>query len=727
MRSRPARATLLCLVALAASPLPAAAAGGPRLGPPPPAPRRPVVQDVQGTRVVDDYRWMEDAASPEVKAWSDAQNARARAYLDALPDAARVRARVDQLVRSSSIRYFGLEERGGLLFGEKFDPTQQQPLLVTLRSADDPASERTVLDLNALDPQGGTSMDFWVPSLDGARVAVSLSRGGSEDGELHVYDVAQGRDLGEVVPRVNYGTAGGSVAWLPGGESFLYTRYPAPGERPPEDVHFWQQVWRHRLGSPQGEDVQELAEGLPRIAEIALRTTRDGRWVVADVQNGDGGEHAFYVRAEDGRWVQATRFADRVVDAAPGEDGNLYLLSVAAPRGRVLRVPIAAPELARAEPLVPEGEPAIQRLVVTRGRLYTVDEVGGPMQIRAFSLDGEAAGTLPLEPVAAVTGLTRADDGDDLLVEQATYLSPPAWHRYDAAAGAAHRTALFQTSVADFSDAEVVREYATSRDGTRVPMSVVRRKGTRLDGRNPVLLYGYGGYGVSTEPRFSSLVRAWLDQGGVWVDANLRGGGEFGEDWHRQGNLTRKQNVFDDFHACALRLLALRYTTPARLAILGGSNGGLLMGAALVQHPESYRAVVAQVGIFDMVRVEETSNGAFNVTEFGSVKDPDQAKALLAYSPYHHVRKGVRYPAVLLMTGANDPRVDPWHSRKFTARLQAASASGRPVLLRTTDKAGHGIGSALDEVIAERADLLSFLFQQLGMRWRPPAVTPPAG
>lgn len=715
---RPPLALLSSLVL--AAPL-AARAASQKLPPPPATPRRPVVQEVQGTKVVDDYRWLEDSSSPEVKAWSDAQNARTRAFLDALPDAARVRARVTQLVRSSSVRYFALEERAGVLFGEKFDPARQQPLLVALRSADDTASEKVILDPNALDAQGGISIDFWAPSPDGTRVAVSLSSGGSEDGELHLYDVATGKELGEPIPHVNYGTAGGSVAWLPDGRSFLYTRYPAPGERPPEDVHFWQQVWRHRIGTPVGQDVPELTEGLPRIAEIAFRTTRDARWIVADVRNGDGGEHAFYVREGDGKWAQASRFEDRLVDAAPGEDGNLYLLSVRALRGRVLRVPLASPELGRAQVLVPEGEPAIQQVHVTRARLYTVDEVGGPMQIRAFGLDGTPAGTVPLEPVAAVTGLARVGSGDDLLVEQSTYLSPPAWARYDAGNGRVQRTALFQTSIADFSDAEVVRELATSRDGTHVPMSIVRKKGTQLDGRNPVLLYGYGGYGISTVPHFSTVIRAWLDQGGVWVDASIRGGAEYGEGWHLAGNLVHKQNVFDDFDACARRLFRLDYTRPSRLAALGGSNGGLLMGAALTQHPDRYRAVVAQVGIFDMIRVEDTPNGAFNVTEFGTVKNPAQARALLAYSPYHHVVQGARYPAVLLMTGANDPRVDPWHSRKFAARLQAAGTSGLPILLRTTDRAGHGVGSALDEVIAERADYLSFLFHELGMPWREPS------
>ena len=264
----------------------------------------------------------------------------------------------------------------------------------------------------------------------------------------------------------------------------------------------------------------------------------------------------------------------------------------------------------------------------------------------------------------------------------------------------------------------MVRAFATSKDGTKVPLNIVRKKGLKLDGSHPTLLYGYGGYGVNEDPAFiGAWRRMWLDAGGVFVDTNIRGGGEYGERWHQQGMLTRKQNVFDDFNAAGRWLLANGYTTSDRLALLGGSNGGLLMGATLTQHPDLARVVVSQVGIYDMLRVELDPNGEFNTTEFGTVKDPEQFKALYAYSPYHRVAKGTRYPALLMMTGANDGRVNPLHSRKFTAALQASTASDRPILLRTSAGSGHGIGSSLDEVIAERTDLLTFLFDQLGMTW----------
>ncbi len=271
------------------------------------------------------------------------------------------------------------------------------------------------------------------------------------------------------------------------------------------------------------------------------------------------------------------------------------------------------------------------------------------------------------------------------------------------------------TSPASFDDIEVVREFATSKDGTKVPLNILRKKGLKLDGNNPTLLYGYGGYGVNLTPSFDSTRRVWFDAGGVFVVANLRGGGEYGEEWHKAGNLTRKQHVFDDFIAAAEHLIERHYTSPSKLAVEGGSNGGLLMGAFLTQRPDLARAVVSHVGIYDMLRVELDPNGQFNVTEFGTVKDPEQLKALYGYSPYHHVRDGEKYPAVLLTTGENDGRVNPAQSRKMATRLQAATGSDRPILFRSTASAGHGIGTALNERIAEETDVLAFLFDQLGI------------
>ena len=302
-----------------------------------------------------------------------------------------------------------------------------------------------------------------------------------------------------------------------------------------------------------------------------------------------------------------------------------------------------------------------------------------------------------------------------LLFRDQSYTEPEAWFRCVKEKTEPVKTALHDTSPVSFADIEVTREFAISKDGTRIPLNIIFRRGMKRDAQNPTLLYSYGGYGISMSPRFDFTRRLWFDHGGVYVVANIRGGGEFGEDWHKAGNLTKKQNVFDDFAAAAEYLIKEKYTRPEKLAIQGGSNGGLLMGAMITQHPDLMRAVVSQVGIYDMLRVELAPNGAFNVTEFGTVKDPDQFKALYAYSPYHHVVDGTKYPSTLMMTGANDGRVAPYHSRKMVARLDEANKSQNPILLRTSSSAGHGIGTALGERIKQLADIYAFLFAQLGM------------
>jgi prolyl oligopeptidase len=441
-----------------------------------------------------------------------------------------------------------------------------------------------------------------------------------------------------------------------------------------------------------------------------------------------------------GRWTQITHFDDEVTSVKVAPDDSLDLLSYKnSPRGQILRLPLshidlAKADLAQAQVIVPQSPGAgpdenarasIESFVPAPGRLYITDIIGGPSRVRVFDPQGHPLPAPSLPPISAVDAVVSIGDGN-VLFHAATYIQPAAWYRFDAASGKSIRTAISQVSPYNFDDAEVVREFAVSKDGTRVPLNIIRRKGTKLEGSNPTLLYGYGGYGASQKPFFAGAnTRVWLDQGGVYVIANLRGGGEYGQEWHKAGNLTRKQNVFDDFIAGAQYLIDQKYTSPAHLAILGGSNGGLLMGAAFTQRPDLFRAVVSHVGIYDMLRVELDPNGAFNTTEFGTVKNSDQFQALYAYSPYHHVQDGTTYPAVLFLTGENDHRVNPLNSRKMTARLQAAmqahNGSNHPILLRTSSNSGHGIGTALDERIEQGADVFSFLFDQLGIKYVPVA------
>ncbi len=685
---------------------------------PPAAPARPVTDVYHGVAVRDDYRWLENWSDPQVRNWSEAQNAYARFVLDGLPGREAIARRVRQLQASPSPEHFALVRRGGVLFALKSEPPKQQPFLVTLASPDAPQSERVLVDPNVLDPKGGTSIDWFVPSLDGKLVAVSLSEGGSESGTVRVFEAAAGKPLPDVLPRVNGGTAGGSLAWNAGATGFFYTRYPRAGERPPQDMDFYQQVWFHKLGTRAEEDAYALGKDFPRIAETTLQSSQDGHAILASVKNGDGGEVAQFLLDPAGAWTQVSTFADKAVDGNFGPDSALYLLSRSgAPRGKILRLALETPSLEKARVVVPESDAVISHFRTTRHLLYVVDIVGGPNRIRVFDHAGQARGEVPVLQVSSV-GLIVPLSGDEALFANQSPVAPPAWYRAGPD-GKVARTALAKKSPADFRDTEVLRETATSRDGTKVPLTILRRKGTKLDGNRPTILTGYGGFGVSETPVFSEAIRLWVEQGGVLADANLRGGGEFGEAWHLAGNLTKKQNVFDDFLACARHLIDSGYTRPERLAIQGGSNGGLLMGAALTQRPDLFRAVVSHAGIYDMLRVELSPNGAFNVTEYGTVKDSEQFKALYTYSPYHRVSDGARYPAILFLTGANDPRVDPMQSRKMTARLQAATGSSAPILLRTSGTSGHGFGTALDEALAQETDVWSFLFWQFGLKYRP--------
>jgi prolyl oligopeptidase len=701
---------------------------------PPATMKRPVVDEYHGVKVTDDYRWLENWDDPSVKAWSEAQNAYARTVLDKLPQAAAVRERLTVLESGAGVAFQHLKwnEKAKVWFAQKVDPVKQQPLLVTLGDTGDNRSEKTLVDPNVLDRTGLTTIDWFVPSPDGKLVAVSLSTGGTESGDIHVYSVADAKEVGDVVPRAHGGTAGGSLAWASDSSGFYYTRYPRAGERPESDMDFWVQVYFHAMGTPTETDRYEVGKDFPKIAEIVLETSKDGNAVLASVQKGDGGEFMHFLKF-GGDWQRITKWEDKVVQATLG-DGVLYLVSRDhAPRGKVLRCELNDPRKITGNIIVPE-DPSLSIAtdffantgVTPVGTGFFVQyQAGGPSELRAFGADGKARGSIELPPVSSVNQVAEGPDGR-AMVEVETFITPPAWYSLDASSLHPNPTALAQTTPAKLDGCEVVREFATSKDGTKVPISIIRPKsaaskiaapGAKGDSpKLPTILWGYGGYGVSESPGFSPRRAVWLEQGGVFAIANIRGGGEFGEEWHLQGNLTKKQNVFDDFEAASRHLVG-RYTDREHFGIMGGSNGGLLMGAAFTQHPELAKAVVSSVGIYDMLRVELSANGAFNVTEFGTVKDKDQFAALYAYSPYHHVKDGANYPDILFLTGANDPRVDPMQSRKMTARLQAAQGRNGTVLLRTSANAGHGVGSSLSERIEQNVDIYGFLFDRLGLQF----------
>jgi prolyl oligopeptidase len=678
--------------------------------------RRPVVDEYHGVKVTDDYRWLEDWNDPEVKAWSEAQNVRARAHLDGLPGQDALRARLTALLKADNPQYLHLERRPGVLFALKSRPPLEQPLIVAMPESADPAAERVIVDPNAMDPKGGTSIDFFVPSLDGKLLAVSMSEGGSESGAVSVFEAETGRRLPDRVPRVNGGTAGGSVAWNADGSGFYYTRYPRQGERPAADMSFYQQVYFHKVGTPTEEDRYEVGREFPRIAEIELETHESGQYTLATVANGDGGEFEHWARVSDGAWRRITTVDQRCTRAKfYGPDYIAMITYAKSPLGWLALVPAFDPSMANAEYMLREEHAkVIENWQRTDNHVFVVDQDGGMNDMRLYDLRGGLVSFVQL-PRPCTVGQFLHTGGESCLFNMETWVNPPAWHTISAERTSPEPTKLATPATVDFSDIEVVREVATAADGTRIPISVMRPRGLKLDGSHPTLLYGYGGYGISITPWYDEARRVWFDAGGVFAVAHIRGGGEFGDRWHRDGNLTKKQTVFDDFHAAMERLKELKYTSSEKLAIMGGSNGGLLMGAMITQHPGDFRAAVAHVGIYDMLRVELSDNGQFNIEEFGTVKKPEHFRAMHAYSPYHHVKDGTAYPAVLFMTGANDPRVDPMQSRKMVARMQAATSSARPILLRTSANAGHGQGSSLSHRVESEVDEYAFLMNELGM------------
>jgi prolyl oligopeptidase len=683
-----------------------------------------------GTAVDDPYRWLEDWSDPAVRSWSEKQSACARGYLDALPDATKIRARLTQILTvERGTSYTDPKYKGSRLFAMRRTPQAQQASLVWFANADASGSATVILDPMQFDPSGDTSIDWYVPSEDGELVAISLSTGGSEGGTLRVFSASNGRPIDDQpIESVSKATASGDVAWTADGRGFFYTRYPRAGERLERELSFYQQVYYHKLGTAPAVDRYELGKDLPAIAAIRLHAQPSSGRVIARVQNGDSGQFRFFLREPDGRWRSFGNFRDGHVEMAFGTGNDLFLLTKAgAPRGQVLRLSAVDLDIRRAQTVIPESDSALAHsayeddpptITVTKSALLLLYQLGGPTQLRAFSLDGKPR-TDPVQiPISHVSSINTLG-GDEVLFDVESFVTPPHWLRYDARTGVTRTLQAVVNGSRPWTDVSVEREVAVSRDGTRVPVSILRLRGVKTRG---LLLTGYGGFNIARLPSFAPQLRVLLEQGIVYAAANLRGGSEFGEQWHRQGSLDQKQNVFDDFIAVGQHLLDKGYAPPGKLAITGTSNGGLLMGAALTQRPQLAQAVISNVGIYDSLRTELDSNGAFNIPEYGTVQDERMFRALRAYSPYHNVRDGERYPPTLLLTGANDNRVNPMHSRKMIARLQAANNSHAPLLLRTSANTGHGIGTPTSAQIEELTDVYSFIMKSLAIPHHEPAL-----
>jgi prolyl oligopeptidase len=675
----------------------------------PPARRLDLVEVIHGTEVADPYRWLEDAGSPETQAWSAAQDELARGLLDRLPGREALRGRLRELLAAGLA---GVPEvRGGRAFFTRRGPGQEHAVLL-VREGD---TERVLIDPSTLSDDDTVTLDGWVPSLEGDRLAYWLSEGGDEEASLLVMDVGSGEVIDGPIDRTRYCP----LAWLPGGERFCYGRRLPASAVPEGEDKFHRRLWLHRVGDDPGDDRLVFGEGRDKTEYHSVEISHDGRWLVVAAALGTAPRNDLYV-ADLAADELVLRPAQEGVDASTyghvAHDGRLYLrTNLDAARFRIVVADPASPEPAGWRDLVAEGGTVIEDFAVTGDALLVAETRHAVGRVRVHDLaDGAVAGEVELPGLGSVRGLTaRPEGGDEAWIGWTDFTTPPRAYRYAVGSGTLE---LWMDAPGRVEAKGVVarQESFRSDDGTEVRMFVLHREGLPADGARPSVLYGYGGFNIALTPEYSPTALAWVERGGVYAIANLRGGSEEGEAWHRAGMREHKQNVFDDFAAAARRLVELGWTSPGHLGIAGGSNGGLLVGAALMQHPELFAAVACSAPLLDMVRYERFGLGETWNDEYGRADDPTEFGWLYAYSPYHHVTKGTEYPAVLFSVFESDTRVDPMHARKLCAALQWATASPRPVILRREVRVGHGARS-VSRTLDLSVDTLSFLAAQLGL------------
>lgn len=678
---------------------------GDRVAQPPPSPQHDDASVLHGVRVPDPYRWLEDGDAPAVRQWIAGQNRYTDYTLGAMPDGKAMNARVQQLAITSTTRSSPLLA-GGTLFYLQETPPQPQPQLIAQPWPN--GTPRVLVDLNA--GGGNTAITGYWPSPSGRYLAYGTAEGGSELTTLHVLDVASGKTVPDALPWAGGGTTPQGVAWDADEKGFTYVRFlPPPAGK--EVVQFNATLAHHALGDAAAKDSVVFGKGFSKVAEYRLLASPGAKQLAVLANAGDGGPAEVWLR-EGAQWKKVlgdeadVRFASWV-------GPQLYVASFAgAPRGKLLAVDANG----SAHEVLDQREGALQDVAPIADGFLAVRSWGPDWWVEQYDHAAKFVRRMPLPPHGIGIGGIAAEQGQaQALIDYGGWTLPSRWAAYDAKAGTL-KTVFEVKAAADYSQIQTYRIDGTSKDGTKIPVTVLAMKGVTPSGSRPAILYGYGGFDLPVAPGFVGPELAWLERGGVLAFANIRGGNENGELWHEQGQKVHKQNVFDDFHAAALALLDTHWTDRKHLGILGGSNGGLLMGASLVQHPGDYRAVVSMVGIYDVIRHEtESANGAYNVPEYGTVADPAQFKATLAYSPLQNVQPHTAYPAVLMTTGANDPRVSPWQSRKFTAALQNATTSGLPVLLLTRMDAGHGIGAPFSQRVGNTALMLTFFAQELGL------------
>jgi prolyl oligopeptidase len=675
--------------------------------------KRPLEETLHGVKIVDNYRWLEDGSSPETQKWVEAEMGYTNALLAPLPGREAIHKRLTELLSIGSIS--APQIGGKYYFYTRREGMQNQPIVYVRDGVD--GKDRVLVDVNQLAADGTIALDWYQPSENGKYLVYGTSPSGSEMSTLHIIETKTGKALPDVIER----TRAASVAWLLDNSGFYYTRYPKKGDVPEGQEMYNRHVFYHELGTDPETDTKIFGEGRDPEDWPAVDLDNDGRLLLITVQQGWTKTELFLMDLKKGTPPQRITTGKNFLYSGSIYNGRLYIVTNEdAPRYRVFAAEAGNYERDDWKEIIPQTDAVLQGASAWGGKLFAQYEQNASSQLKIFDLNGDHLSDLLLPAIGTVYQSDGKWDRDEIFYGFMSFTAPPTVYRYDLKTKATTLWATVDAPAIDPAAYEVNQDWYHSKDGTRVPMFIVNKKGLKKDGHNPTLLTAYGGFNVSLTPSFSRPAYLWMEHGGVYAVANLRGGAEFGEDWHRAGMLDKKQNVFDDMIAAAEYLIAEKYTDTDHLAIQGGSNGGLLMGAMITQRPDLFRAVVCQVPLLDMLRYQNFQIAKLWIPEYGSSDNPEQFKWLYAYSPYHHVKAGTEYPAILFMTADTDTRVDPMHAKKMAAEMQDEAKNGasktRPILLRIESKAGHGAGKPVTKQIEEFTDVYSFLFWQLGVK-----------
>ena len=677
----------------------------------PESPKGNQVDVYHGIEVPDPYRWLEDPQAPESRQWIEDQNRVTFSYLEKLPRREQINQRLTQLWNYE--RYSTPFKRGGRYFYFKNDGLQNQSVLYTLPDLE--GKPRVLLDPNLLSEDGTVALSGMAVSENGAYLAYGLSTAGSDWVEWQVRDIETGEDTEDLLKWVKFSGA----SWTHDHQGFFYSRYDEPDATAKlEAVNYYQKLYYHRLGTSQSDDVLIYQRPDQKEWGFSGEVTDDGTYLVISVWKGtDPNNLVFYkdLTHPDSPVVELIHEFDANYGFVDNEGTKFWFRTdLDAPKGRLIAIDIEQPERSHWQEIIPEREDTLEGVGILNHQFVADYLKDAYTNIRIYSLEGDFVRHVELPGIGSAGGFDGKREDTETFYSFTSFTTPNTIYRYDMTTG---ESALYRQPQVDFDpeEYETHQVFYPSGDGTQIPMFITYRKGTELNGQNPTLLYGYGGFNVSLTPAFSVSNLVWMEMGGIYAVPNLRGGGEYGEDWHQAGIKLNKQNVFDDFIAAAEWLLENRYTSFNRLAIMGGSNGGLLVGACITQRPELFAAALPAVGVMDMLRFNQFTIGWAWESDYGSPQNEEEFRALYAYSPLHNLKPGTDYPATLITTADHDDRVVPAHSFKFAAALQAAHAGPDPVLIRIETKAGHGAGKPMTKVIEEVSDKWAFLAENLGM------------